>query len=62
MIEGPASVNMENFERSFHYPQRIENRAREENIRDFTSVRSLAALIYKGMFLAEQLSAFILIF
>ena len=60
MIEGPADSDLEEFERDlFIIRKRIENRAREQNIRDFY-ICSLShrSLIYKGMFLAEQLSAF----
>ncbi|MEE2995732.1 MAG: glutamate synthase large subunit, partial [Pseudomonadota bacterium] len=60
MIEGPTDVDMEKFERDlFIIRKRIENRAREENIRDFYICSlSCRSLIYKGMFLAEQLSEF----
>ena len=60
MIEGPAEADMEKFERDlFVIRKRIENRAREENILDFYICSlSCRSLIYKGMFLAEQLSAF----
>jgi len=60
MIEGPADANMEKLERDlFIIRKRIENRARKENIQDFYICSlSCRSLIYKGMFLAEQLSAF----
>ena len=60
MIAGPADADMDKFERDlFIIRKRIENRARQDNIRDFYICSlSCRTLIYKGMFLAEQLSAF----
>ncbi|MEE2662252.1 MAG: glutamate synthase large subunit [Pseudomonadota bacterium] len=60
MIEGTANADMEKLERDlFIIRKRIENRARQENIQDFYICSlSCRSLIYKGMFLAEQLSAF----
>ena len=60
MIEGPVDADMDKLERDlFTIRKIIENRAREENIRDFYICSlSCRTLIYKGMFLAEQLSKF----
>ena len=60
MIEGPVDADMKKLERDLYVIRRIiENRARAENIRDFYICSlSCRTLIYKGMFLAEQLSAF----
>ena len=60
MIEGTPNADMEKLERDlFIIRKRIENRARQENIQDFYICSlSCRSLIYKGMFLAEQLSAF----
>tara|TARA_B100000686_G_scaffold351070_1_gene448763 strand:+ start:3887 stop:8419 length:4533 start_codon:yes stop_codon:yes gene_type:complete len=60
MIEGPDTEERENFERDLYLIRKIiEKRAHEENIPDFYFCSlSSQTLIYKGMFLAEQLSAF----
>ena len=60
MIEGPADADVEKFERDLYIIRKlIENRALAENVRDFYICSlSCRSLIYKGMFLAEQLSAF----
>ncbi len=60
MIEGPAGLDPADFERDLYViRRRIENRIRQDNIPDFYICSlSCRALIYKGMFLAEQLSVF----
>ena len=60
MIEGPVGIDPEDFERDLYViRRRIENRTRQDNIPDFYICSlSCRAIIYKGMFLAEQLSAF----
>ena len=60
MIEGPVDADREKFETDLYVIRRkIENRALEAHIRDFYICSlSCRSLIYKGMFLAEQLSAF----
>jgi len=60
MIEGPADADMDKLERDLFIVRKlIENRARAENIPDFYICSlSCQTLIYKGMFLAEQLSKF----
>ncbi len=60
MIEGPSGIDLEEFERNLYViRRRIENLTREDNITDFYMCSlSCRSLIYKGMFLAEQLSVF----
>ena len=60
MIEGPVDADTDKLERDLFIIRKIiENRARAENIPDFYICSlSCRTLIYKGMFLAEQLSKF----
>ena len=60
MIEGPVGIDPEDFERDLYViRRRIENRTRQDNIPDLLHLLAeLQGIIYKGMFLAEQLSAF----
>ncbi len=60
MIEGPEDADLEMLERDlFVIRRRIENRVLADHIRDFYICSlSCRSLIYKGMFLAEQLSVF----
>ncbi len=60
MIEGPAGADREKFETDLYViRKKIEGQALEAHIRDFYICSlSCRSLIYKGMFLAEQLSAF----
>ena len=60
MIAGNADVPPANFETDLYIIRRlIENQVRAENINDFYICSlSSRSVIYKGMFLAEQLTAF----
>ena len=60
MIEGPVGVDTEKFETDLYVIRKlIEKRVLEEHIQSFYICSlSCRSLIYKGMFLAEQLSAF----
>ena len=60
MIAGVADVSAERFETDLYIIRRlIENQIRAENINDFYLCSlSCRSVIYKGMFLAEQLTAF----
>ena len=60
MIEGPVDADVEKFERDLYIiRRRIETRVLGDHIRDFYICSlSCRSLIYKGMFLAEQLSEF----
>jgi glutamate synthase (NADPH/NADH) large chain len=60
MIAGNAGVGIDQFELDLYIIRRlIENQVRAENINDFYICSlSCRSVIYKGMFLAEQLTAF----
>jgi glutamate synthase (NADPH/NADH) large chain len=60
MIAGPREAVLEDFERDLYVlRRRIEKRVIAEQIRDFYICSlSCRSIIYKGMFLAEQLTAF----
>ena len=60
MIAGPQDVALEDFERDLYVlRRRIEKRVIAEQIKDFYICSlSCRSIIYKGMFLAEQLTAF----
>ncbi|HJU19545.1 MAG TPA: glutamate synthase large subunit [Stellaceae bacterium] len=60
MIAGPQNVAPEDFERDLYVlRRRIEKRVIAEQVKDFYICSlSCRSIIYKGMFLAEQLTAF----
>ncbi len=60
MIYSPSAIEDENFERDLYViRRRIEQQVLKQNITDFYICSlSCRSLIYKGMFLAEQLAAF----
>lgn len=60
MFDNPAELDPEEFERElFLIRRRIEKQAQEKNISDFYICSlSVKSVIYKGMFLAEQVAEF----